>query len=104
MKADRAVVAGSGGRKTLPFVVDKTSSASLPDQFVEGVRRAIDNGYYRAGDRLPTWRELSQALGVSERIPREAMARLVREGLVVSHRRIGCVIATNVVQRAWSIL
>ena len=89
----------AGTVKPLPFSLDRICPTSLSDQFVDGVRTAIDEGYYRIGDRLPTWRALAKELGVSERVPREAMASLAREGLVVSHQRLGCMIASSTVRR-----
>lgn len=91
----------TGARKPLPFMLDKTSREGFVAQLVCGIRTAIQNGYYREGDELPTWREMAVSLGVSERVPRDAMKRLSFEGLVVSRRRLGCVVAHSVRRRRW---
>ena len=77
----------------LPFSIDRSSPISFADQVVDGLTEAISSGRFCAGDRLPTWREMAETLGVSQRVPREAMSRLVREGLVVARPRIGCAVA-----------
>ena len=91
----------TGARKPLPFMLDKTSRQGFTTQLVCGIRAAIQNGYYCEGDELPTWREMSASLGVSERVPRDAMKRLSFEGLVVSRRRLGCVVAHSAERRRW---
>ena len=77
----------------IPFQIDRTSPVGYSDQLVEGIREAVRRGVYRKGERLPTWKEMAEALGVSARIPREAIAKLAREGLVTSHRRQGCIVS-----------
>ncbi len=59
------------------------------EQMAAGIATAVRSGYYRAGDRLPTLHEMSAQLGVSLAVPRRAVARLVRDGLLQSARRRG---------------
>ena len=63
---------------------------------VEGVadtiRRAILTGGYRAGQRLPAERELSEELGVSRLTLRAALARLETEGLLKPMHGSGTVV------------
>ena len=66
---------------------------SLVDQVASGIRQAIASGWYKPGEILPTRMEFADALGVSERIPREAVARLAAEGIVYTRRCLGCVVA-----------
>jgi DNA-binding FadR family transcriptional regulator len=73
----------------LPFAIDRNGSANLPEQVAEGFRGAIRSGHYRPGDILPSRGEIAQALGISVRIPREAMAILAAENLVRPRRGIG---------------
>jgi GntR family transcriptional regulator, transcriptional repressor for pyruvate dehydrogenase complex len=53
---------------------------------VEQIRRALELGRFRAGDKLPTERELSEMLDVSRTVIRAAMTILDREGLVTVRR------------------
>jgi len=85
----------------LPFAIDRKLPASLVDQVFNAFSEAIRNGTYRVGDTLPTWRETARALGVSDRVIRSAMARLKARGLIVSHGRLGCVVARVYDGRAW---
>ena len=87
--------------KTLPFSLDRKSRTALTDQLVDGLRRAINDGYYRPGDVLPTWKNLSETLGVSLRIPREALRRLSQEGVVLARRRLGSVVQRTTEKRSW---
>lgn len=78
--------------KPVPFRIDRNQKANLPEQVAEGFRQAIRSRYYRAGDILPARGEISAALGVSERIPREAIAILAKESFVCPRRGVGCVV------------
>jgi DNA-binding FadR family transcriptional regulator len=52
----------------------------------EQIRRALELGRFKPGDKLPTERELSEMLGVSYTVIRAAMTQLDREGLVSVRR------------------
>lgn len=54
----------------------------LYEQVVEQIRDRVLNGELRDGDQLPTERELTEQLGVSRTVVREAMKALKQEGLV----------------------
>ena len=82
-------------RRKLPFKVDRNDRSGLVVQVVEGLKRSIAEGFFKPGDVLPTWREIAEELGVSMRIPREAMARLVSEGLVSSRPHRGAVVLSR---------
>lgn len=81
--------------KKPPFRIDIDSGASLTDQMVRGFREAILSGYYRPGDVLPPIRMLERQFGVSLFVPREALSRLAKEGLVNPRPRIGTVVTAN---------
>jgi DNA-binding FadR family transcriptional regulator len=49
---------------------------------VDQIRRALELGRFKPGDKLPTERELSEMLDVSRTVVRAAMTILDREGLV----------------------
>ena len=74
----------------VPFAIDRTCWGSLVDQVADGFRQAILAGHYAPGDRLPPMRTRAKELGVSIRVPTQALARLEKERLVVGRPRIGC--------------
>jgi len=56
---------------------------------VDQMRRALELGQFRPGDRLPTERELSEMLDVSRTTVRSAVAVLERDGLIAVRRGRG---------------
>ncbi|HEY2639105.1 MAG TPA: GntR family transcriptional regulator [Streptosporangiaceae bacterium] len=75
-----------------------TAAGPLPDQnradaLVDRLRTAIWDGVYAPGDRLVE-RQLARQFGVSHIPLREALARLVEEGLVVRLPRRGARVAS----------
>ena len=82
-------------KKAFPFRFDPTAKKNLSAQLADGIRLAIAEGRYAAGDVLPGVREWAERLGVSVRVPQRAYARLADEGLVVSRPRLGCVVSGN---------
>lgn len=85
----------------LPFKLDPYAKASYTEQLADAMREAIRTGRYHAGERLPSWDEMAAELGVSRRIPRDAMKDLAREGCVVSRPRVGTVVGTVSDRRIW---
>ena len=76
----------------LPFRVDRNLRTSLVDQVVDGFRQAIQGGFYRSGDTLPTIRALAPRLDVSVRVTAEAVKVLTSEGLIAPRSRRGSVV------------
>jgi DNA-binding transcriptional regulator YhcF (GntR family) len=76
--------------KSIPFKIDKNNKTKLSIQLTDGFRRAILTGYYRDGERLPSFSDMATELGVSIRAPREAMKLLAEENLVRTRPRTGC--------------
>ena len=76
----------------LSFKLDRASRVTLADQLADGIRKDILGGVYRPGDVLPTLHELAAELGVSLRIPREAIEKLTNEGLLNPRQRVGSVV------------
>ena len=76
-----------------PFALDLTRRRTLAAQMEDSLRQAIASGRYRPGDALPTVREWAKMLGVSLRVPKAVIPRLVKEGLVVARPRHGCIVA-----------
>ncbi len=74
-------------------VTDPLPDQSLADAIAERLRAAITEGVYAPGDHLVE-RRLARQFGVSHIPLREALARLVEEGLVIRLPRRGARVAS----------
>src|SRR5687768_2029421 len=74
--------------------VDRSSSLSLGAQLASSIRAAVREGELRAGDRLPSVRELARTAGVNVNTVRSVYARLEAEGAVHSEHGRGTFVAT----------
>ena len=79
--------------KKPPFELDLTRRNTLAAQMEDSLRQAIASGWYRPGDALPTVREWAKMLGVSPRVPKTVIPRLMEEGLIIARPRHGCIVA-----------
>ncbi len=75
-----------------PFSIERHAQRNLSTQMAEGLRNAILTGFYKEGEILPKILDWAKMFGVSIRVPEAAVATLVREGLVVTHPGVGCVV------------
>lgn len=66
----------------LPFAIGLRDSASMTEQVVVGLRRAIQSGAYRVGAKLPSLADMAKQLGVSLIVVRRAVAKLGKEGVL----------------------
>jgi DNA-binding GntR family transcriptional regulator len=80
--------------------LDRNSPVPLYFQIAESLKRAITEGKLRPGERLDNELELTQQLGVSRPTVRQAVQRLVDEGLVVRRRGLGTVVVTPRILRS----
>ena len=71
--------------------VDPRSGVPIYVQLVEGVRRALEVGTLRPGERLPTVRALAGELTVAPNTVVKAYNELQREGLIESRAGVGTV-------------
>jgi len=74
--------------------LDRTSPIPLYFQIAENLKEAIDAGTIAPGERLDNELELAAQLGVSRPTVRQAIQRLVQQGLVVRRRGLGTVVVT----------
>lgn len=86
---------GKNCYKKPPFSLDLERRGDLTAQLVSALRRAIETGYYRAGDVLPPVRDLAALLGVSPCIAARAVVTIRDEGLVSPRPRIGSVVCSK---------
>jgi DNA-binding GntR family transcriptional regulator len=80
--------------------LDRTSPIPLYFQIAENLKRAIDDGTLKPGDRLDNELDLAERLGVSRPTVRQAVQRLVEQGLVVRRRGLGTVVAAPRILRS----
>ena len=64
----------------LPVVVDRAGAVPLATQIAAQLEAAVAGGALRAGDRLPSSRDLAATVGVSRTVVTSAYARLLTEG------------------------
>jgi GntR family transcriptional regulator len=75
------------------FSIATGSSEPIYRQLVEQVRRFVAGGQLRAGDEVPSVRELAQALMVNPMTISKVFGLLEAEGLLERRRGLGMVIA-----------
>jgi len=80
-------------KDAFPFRIDRLAPDGLVDQLVASIREAIEKGTLKSGDVLPGLREIADRLGVSLRVPRDAVARLAKEGVLCARRGLGTVVS-----------
>ncbi len=71
------------------LAIQLSSSVPLAEQVCLGIRRAIAAGELRAGNALPTVRQLANDLGINFNTVARAYRSLERQGLVRSRRGRG---------------
>ncbi|GAA2715185.1 MULTISPECIES: GntR family transcriptional regulator [Streptomyces] len=74
------------------FRIDPDSSVPLGEQIAGSVRAAIADGAVRAGERLPSARELAGSLGVNMHTVLRGYQQLREEGLLELRRGRGAVV------------
>ena len=84
----------------LSFKIDRRLHGSYVAQMTDALKSAIQAGFYKPGDVLPTLEELAAEGGVSLYIPRAAVKRLADEGLVVPRPGVGSVVLAKD-ERVW---
>src|SRR5580658_7468185 len=72
--------------------LDRTSPIPLYFQIAENLKQAIEEGTIKPGERLDNELDLTERLGVSRPTVRQAVQRLVQQGLVVRRRGLGTVV------------
>ncbi len=77
----------------LPVVVDRDGGQPLAIQISAQLQTAVTGGALRAGDRLPSSRDLAATLGVSRTVITNAYARLFAEGWLEGRHGSGTYVA-----------
>lgn len=79
----------------LPPALDRNSGAPLWTQFRDALRARILQGELPVGARLPTEAEFGEQFGISRIVVREALADLVRNGLIYKIRGQGAFVSAR---------
>ena len=80
--------------------IDPQSHVPIYRQIVDAIRRAVARGVYRAGDPLPSVRELALESGVNPNTVQRAYEELEREGLIAARRGLGMFVQRGGLQSA----
>src|ERR1700691_6042425 len=78
----------------LPVMVERADPVPLAVQISAQLEAAVTDGVLRAGDRLPSSRDLAVTLGVSRTVVTNAYARLFAEGWLEGRHASGTSLAT----------
>ena len=81
--------------KKPPFSINRARRGDLAGQIADGLRTAIETGYYGPGDILPPVRDLGELLGVSMVVAVHAVDILREEGLISPRPRVGSVVCAK---------
>ncbi|MGI5292595.1 GntR family transcriptional regulator [Nonomuraea polychroma] len=82
------------------LTLDLNDVRPLHEQVAGAIRRAIGDGSYAPGDRLPPARDLAQALGINPNTVLRALRDLRDEGLLEFRRGRGVSVAGHADGRA----
>lgn len=77
------------------FVLSQADGRPMYLQIIEQIRRRIAVGDWKAGDLLPSIRQLAADLQVSVITVKRAYLELEREGLILTHHGKGSIVATR---------
>jgi DNA-binding GntR family transcriptional regulator len=80
--------------------LDRSSPIPLYFQIAENLKAAIEDGTLKPGERLDNELELTERLGVSRPTVRQAVQRLVEQGLVVRRRGLGTMVVAPRILRS----
>ncbi|MBB4684124.1 GntR family transcriptional regulator [Amycolatopsis jiangsuensis] len=79
----------------IEFRIDRRSGVSTYLQIVQQVRQALRLGLLKPGDRLPTTREVVEAIAVNPNTVNKAYRELEHEGLAEGRRGVGTFITAS---------
>ena len=85
-------MAGKRSEKSVPFSVNRDDARTLVGQVSDGLRESVISGFYRPGDKVPSYISMAEALGVSQIVTKAALRRVAAEGLVVSRPGVGSIV------------
>ena len=92
----------TGPRKAdrLPIRIDRSSDENLQIQIFKAIQSLITSGRLKPGTPLPSFREMSEQLGVSKNTVILACERLICEGYLVTHPGRGTYVSPHLPEQA----
>ncbi len=94
LEAARAAYrSGAGPRADLTIQIDDGSDTVIYEQIVHQIKEAIATGRIRAGDRLPTVRQLADELGIAPGTVARAYSQLESSAVVITDGARGTFVA-----------
>jgi GntR family transcriptional regulator len=75
--------------------IEPHSPVPIFQQIADGVRSAVAAGVYRPGEMIPSVRQLALNLVVNPNTVQRAYEQLEREGLIISRKGTGMVVAPD---------
>ena len=75
--------------------LDLKSRKSIYEQVVDGIKELVLAGVYKADDKLPSVRELSQELTVNPNTIQKAYRALEQQGWIYTVSGLGCFVAKS---------
>ena len=90
--------------KAPPFAIARRDGTTLTCQIEDGFRQAIETGFYKDGDFIPGYVELTRIFCVSIIIVRRALARLVADGLLHPQRGVGLRVCSKAPAKVGNVL
>lgn len=67
--------------------IDRNSSIPMYEQIYEALKKAIENGEYESGSKLPSIRDMAHRLGLSKITVQGAYRQLASEGYIQAHHK-----------------
>ena len=89
--------------KSRPKQVKLERAPRLVDQATEFLTNQIKSEAYAEGDKLPSESTLSERLGVSRTVVREALSRLIYDGVLEPRQGVGIIVAGSSSKRTFRI-
>jgi GntR family transcriptional regulator len=80
----------------VPIAIDSKDPTPLHAQLERGIRVGIATGRLRAGDQLPTVRQLAVELRINANTVAKVYLALEREGVLATKRGVGTFVTENV--------
>lgn len=77
----------------MKFVCDTSSRSPIYRQIVDQVRQAVATGRLKAGERLPSVRQLSRELVINPNTVARAYSELERDGVLNTRKGLGAFVA-----------
>ncbi len=86
------------------FQIRSDSGIPLYEQIITSVKTALFNGSLKAGEKLPSVRELAEFTGVNPNTISKAYGYLEREHIITTQKGKGCFISENIPRKSDDIL